>query len=110
MELLDEFDVRGMANITGGGLRNLLRLKKGTGFEIDDPIKPQAVFKVLQELGNVSDEEMYQTFNMGMGFSMVVPGKEADEFAKAAGAKVVGRAVKKEGIRVPELGLDYTRY
>ncbi len=110
MELLDEFDVRGMANITGGGLRNLLRLKKGTGFEIDDPIKPQAVFKVLQELGNVSDEEMYQTFNMGMGFSMVVPGKEADELAKAAGAKVVGRAVKKEGIRVPELGLDYTRY
>jgi phosphoribosylformylglycinamidine cyclo-ligase len=110
MELLDEFDVRGMANITGGGLRNLLRLKKGTGFEIDDPVKPQAVFKVLQELGNVSDEEMYQTFNMGMGFSMVVPGKEADELAKAAGAKVVGRAVKKEGIRVPELGLDYTRY
>lgn len=110
MELLDEFDVRGMANITGGGLRNLLRLKKGTGFEIDDPIKPQAVFKVLQELGNVSDEEMYQTFNMGMGFSMVVPWKEADEVAKATGAKVVGRAVKKEGIRVPELGLSYTRY
>jgi phosphoribosylformylglycinamidine cyclo-ligase len=110
MELLDEFDVRGMANITGGGLRNLLRLKKGTGFEIDDPVKPQAVFKVLQELGNVSDEEMYQTFNMGMGFSIVVPGKEADEVAKAAGAKVVGRAVKKEGIRMPELGLNYTRY
>jgi phosphoribosylformylglycinamidine cyclo-ligase len=110
MGLLDEFDVRGMANITGGGLRNLLRLKKGTGFEIDDPIKPQAVFKVLQELGNVSDEEMYQTFNMGMGFSMVIPGKDADEVAKAAGAKVVGRAVKKEGIRVPEFGLDYTRY
>ena len=110
MELLDEFDVRGMANITGGGLRNLLRLKKGTGFEIDDPVKPQAVFKVLQDLGKVSDQEMYQTFNMGMGFSMVVPGKDGDEFAKAAGGKVVGHAVAKEGIRVQGLGLKYTRY
>jgi phosphoribosylformylglycinamidine cyclo-ligase len=112
LKLLDRFDVHGMANITGGGLRNLIRLKKGVGFEIDDPIKPHPIFRVMQELGNVSDKEMYQIFNMGMGYCVVVPEREASAVVKAAGkgAKVVGRAVKKEGVAVPELGLKYERY
>jgi phosphoribosylformylglycinamidine cyclo-ligase len=112
LRLLDKFDIHGMANMTGGGLRNLLRLKTSIGFEIDDPMKPNRVFDVLQELGNVADEEMYQTFNMGMGYCLVVPEDEASAIVKAAGrgAKVVGRAVKKLGVRVPGLGLDYTRY
>jgi phosphoribosylformylglycinamidine cyclo-ligase len=104
--------VLGMANITGGGLRNLLRLKKGVGFDIEDPVRPNPIFKVMQELGNVIDKEMYQTFNMGMGYSLVVPERQASAVARAAGkgAKVVGRAVKKEGVRVPELGLEYKKY
>ncbi len=112
LRLLDKFDIHGMANMTGGGLRNLLRLKTSIGFEIDDPMKPNRVFDVLQELGNVADEEMYQTFNMGMGYCLVVPEDEASAVVKAAGrgAKVVGRAVKKLGVRVQGLGLDYTRY
>ncbi len=110
--ILNRHEVHGMANITGGGLRNLLRLKKGVGFEIEDPVRPNAVFSVLQELGGVSDKEMYQTFNMGMGYSMVVPGGEADACVRIAGkgAKVVGHVVKKEGVRVPALGLEYKVY
>jgi phosphoribosylformylglycinamidine cyclo-ligase len=110
--LVRRFDVRGMANITGGGLRNLLRLKKGMGFQIDDPMKPQGIFNVMQELGRVSDEEMYQTFNMGMGYCVVVPAESADDAVKACGkgAKVVGLAVGKEGVSVPEMGLEYKRY
>jgi phosphoribosylformylglycinamidine cyclo-ligase len=67
---------------------------------------------VMQGLGNVTDKEMYQIFNMGMGYSLVVPDDDASAVVKAAGrgAKVVGRAVKKEGIRVPGLGLEYTKY
>ena len=112
LKLIESYDVRGMANITGGGLRNLLRLKKGVGFEIEDPIRPKPIFKVMQDLGNVSDREMYQIFNMGMGYSLVVPDGEAAAVARAAGkgAKVVGRAVRKEGIRVPEMGLEYSKY
>jgi phosphoribosylformylglycinamidine cyclo-ligase len=112
LHLIERFEVHGMANITGGGLRNLIRLKKGTGFEIDDPIKPQRIFGALQELGNVTDKEMYQIFNMGMGYAIVVPEAEAAEVVKAAGkgAKVIGRAVKKSGITVPELGLKYAIY
>lgn len=110
--LVEEFDVLGMANITGGGLRNLLRLKKGVGFELTDLMKPQPIFRVLQDLGNVADKEMYQTFNMGMGFCLVVPEKDADDIADAAGrgTKIVGHAVAEEGVTVPEMKLRYTRY
>lgn len=112
LKLLGKFDIHGMANITGGGLRNLLRLKKDIGFEIDDPMKPNMIFEVLQELGDVSDSEMYQTFNMGMGYSLVVPEDETSAVVKTAGkgAMVIGRAVKKPGVRVPGRRLSYERY
>lgn len=112
LSVLDRHEVHGMANITGGGLRNLIRLKKGVGFEIEDPVKPNAIFQVLQELGGVSDQEMYQTYNMGMGYCIIAPEDEADGIVKrvARGAKVVGRVVKKGGVRMPSLGLEYKTY
>jgi len=112
LSILDRHEVHGMANITGGGLRNLIRLKKGVGFEIADPVAPGPIFSVLQELGGVSDQEMYQTFNMGMGYCLVVPDREADACVRAAGkgAKIVGRVVKGDGVRVPSLGLEYKVY
>ena len=112
LKLIDKFDVKGMANITGGGLRNLRRLKKGIGFEIEDPMRPNPIFNVMQELGNVTDNEMYQTFNMGMGYCMVVPERESSDVVKAAGkgAKVVGHAVRSNRVTVPGLGLKYSKY
>lgn len=112
LKLIDKFDVKGMANITGGGLRNLIRLKEGIGFEIEDPLRPNPIFDVMQDLGNVTDNEMYQTFNMGMGYCMVVSEKESSDVVRAAGkgAKVVGRAVRSESISVPGLALKYSRY
>jgi phosphoribosylformylglycinamidine cyclo-ligase len=112
LKLVDKFDIHGMANITGGGLRNLIRLKKGVGFEIENPLKPNPIFKVMQELGNVADEEMYQTFNMGMGYCLVAPQEEAAAVVRAAGkgAKVVGHAVRSDSLTVPGLGLRYSKY
>ncbi len=68
--------VAGMAHITGGGItENLPRiLPKGLSSEIDTaswPLPP--LFQHLQELGNVSDEEMRRTFNMGIGLIAVIP-------------------------------------
>ncbi len=112
LKIIEKHQVKGMANITGGGLRNLLRLKSGVGFEITDPITPNPVFGVLQKLGEVTDKEMYQTFNMGMGFCLVVRRKEADDVLKTAGrgAKIIGRVTKGTGVTVPGLGLEYTVY
>jgi phosphoribosylformylglycinamidine cyclo-ligase len=79
VELLrSEVDVRGLAHITSGGTKNLLRLAAEVGYEIDDPLPVPPVFGLIQEHGGVSDEEMSEVFNMGCGFCAVVPvGHEA---------------------------------
>jgi phosphoribosylformylglycinamidine cyclo-ligase len=72
----------GMAHITGGGItENLPRiLPKGTGAEIEMgswPVLP--IFEHLRELGQVSDDEMMRTFNMGVGLIAAIP---AEKFKK----------------------------
>jgi phosphoribosylformylglycinamidine cyclo-ligase len=79
LELLrSPVDVRGLAHITGGGLRNLLRLGGHVGFEIDDPLPAPPIFDLIAELGGVSDEEMHDVFNMGCGFCCVVAAGDED--------------------------------
>ncbi len=104
MEVLDaikEFDVHGLAHITGSGL---LKLKRVTdlGFDFSDPIEPDAIFKFLQEEGNVDSLEMYRTFNMGMGFVIILPQDQAEKAAELVGGKVVGTIVE-SGIKVSDL-------
>jgi phosphoribosylformylglycinamidine cyclo-ligase len=80
LELLDSsVAVHGLAHITSGGLENLLRLKSEVTYEITDPLEPQPVFDLIAERGGVPEDEMYEVFNMGCGFCVVVP--EADEAA-----------------------------
>ena len=69
-------DVRGLAHITGEGLDNLLRLEAEVGYEIDDPLPVPPVFDLIQELAEVSDDEMHRVFNMGCGFCCVVAAKD----------------------------------
>jgi phosphoribosylformylglycinamidine cyclo-ligase len=103
VELLrSELDVRGLAHITSGGLRNLLRLEAGVGYEVDNPLPVPPIFTLIQELGDVSGEEMHEVFNMGCGFCVVVA--TADEDAALEGlrthypeAKRIGRATGKPG-------------
>jgi len=73
--------VHGLAHITGGGLGNLLRLNPDVGFDIEDPLPVPGVFGLVQRLGEVSDEEMWDVFNMGCGFVVAVP---EDETAAAS--------------------------
>jgi phosphoribosylformylglycinamidine cyclo-ligase len=109
-------EVHGMANITGGGLRNLIRLRKGVEYRLDRPLRPQKVFGLLAELGNVEEREMYQTFNMGMGFAIVAPEEEAKgivrTLAKFYKARVVGTILRSKVTKatLPGLGLSYDRY
>jgi phosphoribosylformylglycinamidine cyclo-ligase len=105
VELVRKCDVHGLAHITGSGLLKLHRITR-LGFEIFDPLEPQPVFRLLQELGNVDDAEMYQTFNMGMGFLVVVVEDEAKEACRimGPGSKVVGSIVK-EGLKAGRLDL-----
>ncbi len=64
--------VTGVAHITGGGWRNLFRLNSSIGFAISNPLPVPGIFNKIAE--HVREEEMYKTFNMGMGLALVVDG------------------------------------
>lgn len=81
LPLLKKFDIHGMVHITGGGFYdNIPRaLPKDCDALVDtNAWEMPAVFKKLQEWGNVPWAEMYRTFNMGVGMILVVDAKEAD--------------------------------
>ncbi len=105
--------VHGLAHITGGGLRNLVRLKKGVSFLMDRPLQVPPVFRMLQLLGRVSEAEMYSTFNMGMGFALVVESEVSEmvrRSMKGAGAKEVGHISKGSGVHLNGAGLSFDGY
>ena len=107
MEVLDvvkECDVHGLAHITGSGLLKLARVTD-LGFDLYDPIEPNDIFKFLQSEGGVTDLEMYKTFNMGMGFLIILPEADAEKAAGMTGGKVVGRIVE-SGIKVRDLVIE----
>ena len=113
IELLKEVKPKGIAHITGGGLRNLKRLNKNVKFLIDNPLKPQEIFKFLQKYGNVEDKEMYQTFNMGMGLAVIVTKKDEKKTIdilkkhSESEVKIVGRITKGQGVEHKPLNLKY---
>ena len=81
LNLLENFPIHGIAHITGGGITdNLPRvIPKGCKAEIHKntwPIHP--IFRIIQEGGNVPEEEMLRTFNNGIGMILSVPLKEAE--------------------------------
>ncbi|MGB7544259.1 MAG: AIR synthase-related protein, partial [Methanothrix sp.] len=103
VELVKECDVHGLAHITGSGLLKLRRISD-LGFEITDPLEPQPVFRFLQEQGGVDEAEMYRTFNMGMGFLVVLDQSQAKEACRimGPGSRVIGSIVK-EGLKAGSL-------
>jgi len=106
--------VHGLAHITGGGVRNLIRLKPRVEFRITDPIDPPLPFRELQVLGGIADREMHETFNMGMGFAIVAPESEAKGVIAAlrpqVRARVVGTVDRGKGVSVEPLDLSWDSY
>jgi phosphoribosylformylglycinamidine cyclo-ligase len=101
MTLLDAgVAVRALAHITGDGLLNLLRIAaSGVGFVLDALPEPQPLFALLAERGGISPAEMYQTFNMGIGFCIVVAEADATRALDLLrgldpAAAPIGRAVR----------------
>jgi len=103
LEVIQKANVHGMAHITGSGLLKLHRIS-GFGFEIDDPIEPQPIFRFLQEEGGVDEDEMYRTFNMGMGWVFVLPENDVDAVLKMTDGKLVGEIID-EGLRLGDMEL-----
>jgi len=111
LEITSNFNVHGLVDITGGGLRNILRMKKGLQYVISDPVKPAPIFQKLQELGEVEDQEIYQTLNMSMGFTIIAPADDAEQIAKKyQNADIVGRVQKGNGVLLEPGNILYDHY
>ena len=93
--LLETVEVRGMAHVTGGGVTgNIPRvLPHGCRARlVRSSWSPPAVFETLRDAGQVEDAEMFRTFNMGIGYVVIVPAAEAEKAARtlrSAGEKVM---------------------
>lgn len=104
LALLSEVNVKGISHITGGGFyENIPRsIPKGLSAKINkSAVKVLPIFDLIQKTGNIPERDMYNTFNMGVGMSVVVPAGEVDralEILRANGedAYVIGTVVKGE--------------
>ena len=104
LALLEAVKVRAISHITGGGFyENIPRsIPEGFGAEIvKSSIKVLPIFDLISKTGNIPERDMFNTFNMGVGMSVVVAKEDADkalEILKANGedAYVIGKIVKSD--------------
>jgi len=103
LEPLRTHETHAAAHVTGGGWTNLHRMGAHR-YEVTDPFDAQPIFEFVQFEGDVSDEEMHRTFNMGTGFVAALP--PADAAAVADGTedgRVIGEVAEAEGEGVVEI-------
>ena len=104
--LIDHVHVKSISHITGGGFyENIPRsLPEGIGVDIDKrSLKILPIFDLIAKTGNIPERDMFNTFNMGVGMSVIVPAVEADltvEILKEydVDAYIMGQTVKGEGV------------
>ncbi len=112
----DDPGVHGLAHLSGGGVRNLIRLHRKSRFVLGTWPEPPGVFRWVQSLGPISDQEMFQTFNMGVGFVVVVARARLEAVRRrlsAVGARdavVIGHVERGDGVELPAWGLRYQGY
>jgi len=104
LALLEKVDVKGISHITGGGFyENIPRsIPGGLCAKIDKrAVRVLPIFQLIAETGNIPERDMFNTFNMGVGMSVIVPASQAHEAleilsAHGETAYVIGSIVKSE--------------
>jgi phosphoribosylformylglycinamidine cyclo-ligase len=93
LDVCQTVDVHGMCHVTGGGLLNFLRIGN-YGVSIEDPMQIPEILQWIKERGGLETNELYRTFNMGMGFAFIVPETSVPKIlAMVNGAKIVGHVI-----------------
>ena len=104
LALLEKVDVKGISHITGGGFyENIPRsIPDGLCAEIDKAsIRILPIFDLLAKTGNIPERDMFNTYNMGVGMSVVVPAEQVDEAleiltAHGQTAYVIGKIIEND--------------
>ncbi|HEY1299411.1 MAG TPA: phosphoribosylformylglycinamidine cyclo-ligase, partial [Stellaceae bacterium] len=97
--------VKGLINITGDGLLNLPRVAAKVGFELDNLPPVPAIFGLIERYGGVSRAEMFEVYNMGVGFCALAAETDADHVLSilarhGRSARRIGRVVEDDAKRV----------
>ena len=106
LETLKKCKVNGLAHITGGAFTKLLRLKQ-IGYHLDNMPKTPALMQLIEDTG-VKNEEMYKTFNMGVGFCIISPENQVKNIHKIFNkhkmkSYEIGRISKNKGVFINKL-------
>ena len=104
LSLIEKVDVKGISHITGGGFyENIPRsIPKGLGAKINKAdVRVLPIFKLIEKVGKIPERDMYNTFNMGVGMSVVVSREDRDlalQILRESGddAYVIGEIVESE--------------
>lgn len=104
--------IKALAHITSTGFLNLSRANAAVSYVIDSLPEPHPIFRLIQHYGAVPDEEMFLTYNMGIGFCVVVGPKDVDAVRRiahdhAVESHVIGHTIRDERkeIRIPQYRL-----
>lgn len=107
LEMIREVEVHALAHITGGAFSKLRRFEEyaNVGFKLDKMVEPHPIFKVIQKFGAIPDQDMYQTFNMGVGFCVVTLKNEVDDAIQIGkkhkiNTNVIGEISPQRGIKI----------
>ena len=106
-------DIHYLVNITGHGLRKLMRAKKAFAYKISNPGTAPEIFRIIQKESRLTDSDMYATFNMGAGYAIYVNPKDSRQLinlSKKNGIKawVAGKVLEgKKTVSIPSLKISY---
>ncbi len=105
LELLKNVEVHGLAHITGGAFRKLLRITR-YGYSLTPPDPPEIFTAIMNE--GVPIDEMYSTFNMGIGFVAIVPKDSLDDAVELLNkyypTHVIGHIIEDHIVRIKAMG------
>ncbi len=113
LEMLNaKLRVKALAHITSTGFLNLSRAATDVSYVLDSLPEPHPIFRLIQHYGGIPDDEMFFTYNMGVGFCVIVDSEDVDAVRKIAHkhgieSDVIGHteADAKKEVRIPQCRL-----
>ncbi|MDD1715311.1 MAG: phosphoribosylformylglycinamidine cyclo-ligase [Methanoregulaceae archaeon] len=106
LEVCRRTEIHGMCHITGGGLLNFTRLSR-YGFSFETPLPVPEIFAWISGAGDIDRDELFRTFNMGMGYAFVGPKTSISAITKIfPDARVVGQITEEPGIMLEGMAIS----